>query len=101
LAEQAAIPFAPVARPQDLFEDPHLNASGSLVTATLPNGQTAKLPKIPLRLDHESFELRRNTPRIGEGSKDRYRALGFSDDEIRNLAQRGVIEIPGEELAAE
>ena len=52
LAEKAGIPFAPVARPQDLFEDPHLNQSGSLAATTLPGGGVAKLPKIPLRMDH-------------------------------------------------
>jgi crotonobetainyl-CoA:carnitine CoA-transferase CaiB-like acyl-CoA transferase len=60
LAEEAGIPFAPVARPQDLFDDPQLNQSGSLATTTVPGGGD-QLPKIPLRMDHAP-DLRLNPP---------------------------------------
>lgn len=100
LAEKAGIPFAPVARPQDLFEDPQLNQSGSLATTLLPGGGVAKLPKIPLRMDQASFDLRTNPPRIGEGSKDLYKALGLSNIEISDLAKEGVLELPREEWSA-
>lgn len=100
LAEKAGIPFAPVARPQDLFEDPQLNQSGSLATTLLPAGGVAKLPKIPLRMDQASFDLRSNPPRIGEGSKDLYKALGLSNIEISDLAKEGVLELPREEWSA-
>jgi len=94
LAEKAGIPFAPVARPQDLFEDPQLNQSGSLAATTLPGGGVTKLPKIPLRMDHSPFELRLNPPGIGEGSLGLYKACGFSDAEIHDLAEEGVVELP-------
>jgi crotonobetainyl-CoA:carnitine CoA-transferase CaiB-like acyl-CoA transferase len=97
LAEQAGIPFAPVARPQDLFDDPHLNQSGALADTALPNGGSARLPKIPLRLDERSFELRRHPPRIGEGALPLYRACGLSDDEVRVLLQRKVIDLDAPE----
>jgi crotonobetainyl-CoA:carnitine CoA-transferase CaiB-like acyl-CoA transferase len=100
LAEKAGLPFAPVARPQDLFEDPHLNQSGSLAATTLPNGGIAKLPKIPLRMDQASFDLRSNPPGIGEGSRELYKALGFSDADIRELLKEGVVELPREEWSA-
>jgi crotonobetainyl-CoA:carnitine CoA-transferase CaiB-like acyl-CoA transferase len=92
LAEKAGIPFAPVARPHDLCDDPHLNASEGLVTTALPGGGIAKLPKIPLRLNHKSFGLRRNPPGIGEGSLEFYRSCGFSDPEIDSLVKEGIIE---------
>jgi crotonobetainyl-CoA:carnitine CoA-transferase CaiB-like acyl-CoA transferase len=100
LAEKAGIPFAPVARPQDLFDDPHLNQSGSLATTTVPGGGVTKLPKIPLRMDHAPFDLRLNPPGIGEGSLGLYKACGFSDAEIRGLAKEGVVELPREEWPA-
>ncbi len=96
-AEKAGIPFAPVARPQDLFEDPHLNVSGGLAVTRLPDGGKAKLPKIPLRMGGTSFALRRDPPAVGEGSLSLYRSMGFSDAEIRGLAVNGVIEIPEQE----
>lgn len=100
LAEKAGIPFASVAKPQDLFDDPHLNQSGSLASTLLPGGGVAKLPKIPLRMDHASFDLRMNPPGIGEGSMGIYKALGFSDAEIRELAKEGIVELPRDEWSA-
>ena len=100
LAERADIPFAPVARPQDLFDDPQLNQSGSLATTTVPGGGVTKLPKIPLRMDHSPFDLRLNPPGIGEGSLGLYQACGFSEAEIRALVQEGVVELPREEWSA-
>jgi crotonobetainyl-CoA:carnitine CoA-transferase CaiB-like acyl-CoA transferase len=100
LAEKAGIPVAPVARPEDLFEDPHLNASGSLAETRLPGGGTGKLPKIPLRMDGRAFDLRLDPPAIGEGSAGLYREIGLSGDEIRRLAAEGVIELPRDEWSA-
>lgn len=100
LAEKAGIPFAPVARPQDLFEDPHLNQSDSLVETRLPGGGVAKLPKIPLRMDRSGFGLRLNPPGIGEGSLEVYRKCGFSSAEISALADQGVIELVEAERSA-
>jgi crotonobetainyl-CoA:carnitine CoA-transferase CaiB-like acyl-CoA transferase len=100
LAEKAGIPFAPVARPQDLCDDPHLNASEGLVTTALPGGGIAKLPKIPLRLNHKSFGLRRNPPGIGEGSLEIYQRIGLSAADIALLLQEEVIQLGEEESAA-
>jgi crotonobetainyl-CoA:carnitine CoA-transferase CaiB-like acyl-CoA transferase len=100
LAEKAGIPFAPVARPQDLFDDPQLNQSGSLATISVPGGGVAKLPKIPLRMDHSPFDLRLNPPGIGEGSLGLYQACGFSEAEIRTLIREGIIDVPREEWSA-
>ena len=44
--EAAAIPFAPVARPEDLFDDPQLNAGKGMHVVQLPTGATAKLPRL-------------------------------------------------------
>jgi crotonobetainyl-CoA:carnitine CoA-transferase CaiB-like acyl-CoA transferase len=100
LAEKAGIPVAPVARPEDLFEDPHLNASGSLAATRLPGGGTGKLPKIPLRMDGRAFDLRLDPPAVGEGSAGLYREIGLSEEDIRRLASEGVIELPRDERPA-
>jgi len=100
LAEKAGIPFAPVARPQDLFEDPQLNQSGSLASTKLPGGGAAKLPKIPLRMAHSPFDLRLDPPAIGEGSRELYKACGFTEEEIRQLVLDGIVELPDEDRPA-
>ena len=63
--ERAKLPFAPIAVPEDLFEDPHLNANGSLAATELKPGVVAKLPKLPIRIDGEAFDLRSHPPKPG------------------------------------
>jgi len=63
---KANLPFARIAHPEDLFDDPHLNANGSLAPTALPDGTTTKLPKLPIRIDREAFDLRSNPPAAGE-----------------------------------
>lgn len=93
LAEKAGIPFAPVNQPINLVDDPHLNQSGGLASVKAPSGQTIKLPKIPLRLNGRTFDLRIQPPKIGEGSLDMYRGLGYTDNEIDALLKEGVVQI--------
>ena len=90
-AEEAGIPFAPVARPEDLFEDPHLNASGGLLETTLPDGRKTKLPRIPVRLGNYDFGLRNDPPAPGEGSEALLLSLGLDQDRIAALRNAGVI----------
>jgi len=42
--EAVGLPYAPITKPEDLFDDPHLNASGGLVETRLPGGVETKLP---------------------------------------------------------
>ncbi|MDD2465641.1 MAG: CaiB/BaiF CoA-transferase family protein [Desulfobulbus sp.] len=91
LAEKAAIPFAPVNQPVDLWEDPHLNVSGGLDAVALPGGGRVKLPKLPLRLDDQSFPLRLQPPEVGEGGKDILQLAGLSGEEIESLLATGVL----------
>jgi len=99
-AEKSGVPFAPVSTPQDLFDDPHLNQSGGLVNAVLPGGGIAKLPKIPLRMNHKGFDLRNDAPAVGEGSLEVYRSLGFSDEAIADLQNQGAIQLGNAEKSA-
>ncbi|MGD9950259.1 MAG: CaiB/BaiF CoA transferase family protein [Desulfobulbus sp.] len=93
LAEKAAIPFAPVNQPADLWEDPHLNISGGLDAVALPGGGQVKLPKLPLRLNDQSFPLRLQPPRVGEGGEDILQLAGLSREEIEWLLASGVLSL--------
>jgi crotonobetainyl-CoA:carnitine CoA-transferase CaiB-like acyl-CoA transferase len=62
--ERSAIPFAPVARPEALFSDPHLLATGSLAATRMPDGSVAQLPKLPIRIDHATLGLRASPPEL-------------------------------------
>ncbi len=90
-AEKAGIPFAPITKPEELFEDPHLNQAGWLLDTTLPDGSTAKLPKIPLQIGDYDFGLRNNPPMPGEGSYELLLSIGLKKDEIERLKNEGII----------
>lgn len=94
LCEEAGIPFAPVARPEDLFEDPQLNAGAGLVEIPLPGGGKTKLPRIPLQIGSYDFSLRNPAPEMGEGSEDLLKSVGVSGEEIEELKKEGVLVLP-------
>jgi crotonobetainyl-CoA:carnitine CoA-transferase CaiB-like acyl-CoA transferase len=71
----AGLPFALIARPEDLFDDPQLNANDSLAETLLPGGVSAKLPTLPLRLDGNAFPLRDNPPAAGAHTREILEAL--------------------------
>ncbi len=89
--EEANIPFAPVVRPDQLFEDAQLNRGGGLVDLTLPDGRKTKLPKIPFRMGENDFGLRSDPPGVGEGSKGVMLSIGFSEEEVDDLMNRGIL----------
>src|SRR5271170_1991189 len=85
------IPFAPVARPGDLFDDPQLNAGGRMLDIALPNGVRAKVPRLPIEIGDHDFALRRQAPAIGEHTAEILAELGLAASEIAALSQRGII----------
>lgn len=91
MCERAAVPFAPVRRPDELFDDPHLLASGGLVETRLPDDRMLRLPKLPMRMGDRSFALRRESPMLGEGSEEILLQLGYSEAEIRRLREAGAL----------
>ena len=91
--DKAGVPFSPIARPEDLYDDPHLNDGLGLLETVLPAGVTAKLPRIPLEMGDHDFGLRRNPPQIGEDTTDLLKDLGYDEDQIANLVKDGVVAV--------
>jgi crotonobetainyl-CoA:carnitine CoA-transferase CaiB-like acyl-CoA transferase len=89
--EELGLPFAPIARPVELFDDPHLNAEGGLLPVTLPDGSVAKLPNIPLSIDGQRPVLRHDLPRVGQHGAEIARELGLSDAQIEALQKAGAL----------
>jgi crotonobetainyl-CoA:carnitine CoA-transferase CaiB-like acyl-CoA transferase len=95
LFDRIDIPFAPVAKPGDLFEDPQLNSGGRMLEIEFPNGVRAKLPRLPIEMGDHHFALRRQAPALGEHSAEILAELGLAPGEITALAQRGIITAAG------
>lgn len=90
LAEKAAIPFAPVNQPVDLWHDAHMNESGGFIETMTPAGKAVKLPKLPVQMDGHSFALRLHPPEVGAGATALLQRAGLSLQEIEALAQKGI-----------
>ena len=89
--ETLGLPFAPIVRPDELFEDPHLNARGGLLNLTTPGGASTKLPALPIELDGQRFALTRDIPAIGADSEEILRELGIGPEESGRMRDDGVV----------
>ena len=90
--DRAGIPFAPINKPADLFEDEHLNAGG-LLELTLSNGDKVKLPGLPIEFSGERCGLRQDLPKEGEHSRAAAEDAGYTEDEIEKMIAEGIIRI--------
>ncbi|MEN5164505.1 CaiB/BaiF CoA-transferase family protein [Achromobacter kerstersii] len=90
--EEEGLPFAPITRPEQLFDDPHLKATGGLAPITLPDGRESFVPLAPLTLDGQQPPIRLQPPAVGEHTDALLRAVGYRDDEIAALKARRITE---------
>ena len=77
------LPYAPIAKPEDLFEDPHLTQSQGLVPVEFPNGETAGLPALPLEMSGQRLGLRYPLPGVGEHTEEILRELELDDPAVK------------------
>ncbi len=87
--ERHGLPFAPIRRPEELFDDPHLNATGGLADVTLPDGEragaTARTTLLPLRLDGRRMGVRMDPPRLGQHTPELLAGLGYTAEQVAAL----------------
>jgi crotonobetainyl-CoA:carnitine CoA-transferase CaiB-like acyl-CoA transferase len=93
--EKSGLPFAPITKPDELFNDPHLLANGGLASITLTDGSGAdtntKVPLLPFMMDGERLGIRLNPPSIGEQTTEILTELGYTKEEISQLETSGTI----------
>jgi len=89
--EELEIPFGPLAKPGDLFDDPHLNFGRRMVETLFLNGARAKLPALPLEMNHHAFGIRRQPPLTGEHSRAVLEEIGYAPEEIATLLADKVV----------
>ena len=93
--EKNGLPFAPILRPDQLFDDPHLNATGGLVDITLPDGeragQTARTTLFPLRMDGQRLGVRLQPPVLGQHTAELMEQLGYTTAQVQALQAQGAV----------
>jgi crotonobetainyl-CoA:carnitine CoA-transferase CaiB-like acyl-CoA transferase len=92
---QARVPFAPLRRPDQVLDDPHLNAADQFLPTPLPGQGSAKLPKLPVRSNVFEFALRRPAPRLGQHTREVLEELGLTSEEIESLSSAKAIMLGG------
>lgn len=85
------MPFAPIGKPEELFDDPHLNAGG-MEPVTLDTGKVTKLPSIPLEMNGKRPGGATALPRPGADARKVLAGLGYEDDRIEALLAGGAVE---------
>jgi crotonobetainyl-CoA:carnitine CoA-transferase CaiB-like acyl-CoA transferase len=87
--EVAGLPFAPIMKPEQLLDDPHLTATGGLADITLTDGERAGQPVkatlFPFTLDGQRPGVRLNPPKRGEHTRQVLAAIGMPEREIGAL----------------
>ncbi len=87
--ERHGLPFAPIARPEDLFDDPHLRATGGLAEIRIPDGERAgevtQTTLCPITLGGKRLGVRLQPPAKGEHSNELLAELGYGPQEIEAL----------------
>lgn len=96
--EQTGLPYAPITRPEELFNDPHLNSTGGLAALKIPaDGSGAnqpvntKVPLLPMVIDGARPGVRHDPPSVGQDTLFILESLGFDNSQIQELAQQNVI----------
>ncbi|QWD66881.1 CaiB/BaiF CoA-transferase family protein [Polynucleobacter sp. MWH-Aus1W21] len=93
--EEHGLPFAPITKPEELFDDPHLIATGGLAPITLTDGPRAgdqtTAPLLPIMMDGRRLGVRLNPPKSGEQTQEILAELGYSVSEIDGLVSNGLV----------
>ena len=84
--ERTGLPFAPIGKPEDMFDDPHLQASGGLGDVTLADGTHTRLPLLPVELDGQRPTQGGSLPAVGAHTREVLRSLGVAGAEFDALA---------------
>lgn len=80
--EPLGIPFSPIARPCDMYDDPHVMRPGGLATSRMPDGTSFRAPSLPFEVDGTMLPGGGDLPAIGQDTAEILGALGLDESAI-------------------
>jgi crotonobetainyl-CoA:carnitine CoA-transferase CaiB-like acyl-CoA transferase len=87
--EAKGLPFAPITRPEELYDDAHLIASGGLADIVLPDGDRAgevtQTTLFPFTMGGQRLGIRLQPPTKGQHTDEVLQTLGFQLAEVSVL----------------
>jgi crotonobetainyl-CoA:carnitine CoA-transferase CaiB-like acyl-CoA transferase len=83
------LPFAPIRKPEELYDDEHLLVTGGLAAITLPDGeragQSVRSPLFPFTMAGQRLGVRSSPPTLGQHTAQLLADLGYSTEAIQAL----------------
>lgn len=91
---EEGVPAAPVNKPSDLLDDPHLAATDLLASFNGVDGDCLRTAMTPIQGDRIETRQQRDPPRLGEHSREVLGELGYDSTTINELVAAGVVGNP-------
>ena len=95
LFERVGLPFAPIRKPEELYQDEHLLATGGLADITLPDGERAGqrvgTALFPFTMAGQRLGVRLQPPTRGQHTLELLAALGYDEAQVADFVARRVV----------
>lgn len=89
--DAAGVPFGRVNTIREFAEDPQARHNRSIFDAEHPEAGTMRYIRYPGHLSETPASLHKHPPRLGEHGEEILREAGYSDTQIKELAEEGVV----------
>jgi crotonobetainyl-CoA:carnitine CoA-transferase CaiB-like acyl-CoA transferase len=90
LLDAADIPNMPMNSPQDLLDDPHLQATGFIRDTEHPTEGRLRTPGNPTRWSHTPCTEAGPAPQLGQHTAQVLREAGYAEHAIQALLAQGI-----------
>ncbi|MCY3674976.1 MAG: CoA transferase [Paracoccaceae bacterium] len=88
--QKVGIPYAPVARPAQMYDDPQAQAAGGLPISTFEDGKQIRVPGMPVEIDNSRVGTDFDIPGVGQDNNSILTDLGFDKNFIREATGQKV-----------
>jgi crotonobetainyl-CoA:carnitine CoA-transferase CaiB-like acyl-CoA transferase len=85
------VPAGPIYDYGEVFEDPHTHARQMMVEIQHPVEGIVRGLGIPIKLSETPGRIRRPAPLLGEHTRQTLIEIGYSEAEIADLQERGIV----------